>query len=681
MNKTRILNLLSACHFGLLIFFVGSFLFCLQSHIAIASQNKAIVISASQSENGQANHSQWLENGTDNVCRALQDHPEFELKIITDPKSEKVGEIEASLLAKPKNAAKYETLIVYLTGYIVPATSGDKGNLRFAFSDFDPGNPEEGSISLTELCAIIAKTPATNRLLVLDTFAFDGSNTGNRVASDTFKNCGAIYMMASCENGFCGRFWEEQKMSLFAFWFAEAIQGSADRSLDGKVSMSELDSYMTMSVGNLSKAMGSPQKLFAWQLKTSGTPIPFATKNSPTIISPVPEDKVASVNRIASQMQAIIPHYGMNRVAVPEFTMAQGNKMTVAKPLLDDQPALMAKDMEGRLISKLTTDRCVVLPTNRLQEIMQLEKIEPESLLSEKSKAVLTKTMVEGKPLSSIIVGFFKTANSLSYTCGLVDVATMKPLLVTSSIVAAPQRELNGDSGFNPEYPVAVQVKNKTGEFESRKIHFINDRAYVALQKEDIYQVVLWNLTDDTVGFRLLVDGMNTLPEKASTIIPGQELPTTFSTMKSRNGEYISQKQIPLSEANFWILPPSPKREDGKLSNGAKVKGFYKTMGQNTTYREFVVTDATESKAYRAGYTNELGMITVGIYSLREKPVRGPDKDLGVDGLGTKEGEELVDKEIKGVKGMEIVETKSLIYIRYVSPENLQLLLKNAQNQ
>ena len=468
-------------------------------------------------------------------------------------------------------------------------------------------------------------------------------------------------------------------MSLFAFWFAEAIQGSADRSLDGKVSMSELDSYMTMSVGNLSKAMGNPQKLFVWQLKTSGAPTPITTKSNTTIVSPVPEEKAASVNRIANQMQAIIPHYGMNRVAVPEFTMAKGNKMTTAKPFLDDHPELMAKDMEGRLISKLTTNSCIVLPTDQLQGIMQLEKIEPESLLSEKSKTVLSKTMIDGRPLSSIIVGFFKTANSLSYTCGLVDVVTMKPLLVTSSIVATPKRELGGDGGFNPEFPVAVQVKNKTGVYESREIHFINDRAYVALQKEDVYQVVLWNLTNDTVGFRLLVDGMNTLPEKASTIIPGQELPVDFSTMKSRNGEYVSQKQVPLSEANFWILPPSPKREDGKLSNGAKVKGFYKTMGQNTTYREFVVSDATESKASQAGFTDELGKITVGVYSLRAK-TRGA-KDLGVDGLGTKEGEELIDKDIKGIKGMEVAETKSLIYIRYISPENLQLLMQNVQNK
>ena len=386
-------------------------------------------------------------------------------------------------------------------------------------------------------------------------------------------------------------------------------------------------------------------------------------------------------------MKAVIPHYGMNRVAVSEFALAEGNRMRNARPDFQATPMQMAKDMEGRLISKLTTDRCVVLPNDKFQQIIDDKKIEPENILSEQSKLALGGIMVEGKPLSSVIVGFFKKPSSLSFTCGLVDVATMKPLLVTSSIVDTNQVNINGTPSAlsDSDFPIKIQVKNKKGVYEERKIQLINDRAYVPLQKGEVYQIVLWNRTNNTVGFRVLVDGMNTHPERETKIVPGQELPMEFSTMKSRSGDYVSQKLIPLQEANFWVLKPTPERPDGTQPLGAEIQGFYQSIGPTSTYREFVVTEAAKSKAALAGYTNELGIITVGVYSLRPRvPTRGPGNGVDsaeLDRIATGEGEERTTaQEIKIIGGKEIDETKSLVHIRYLTPENFQLLLKANQN-
>jgi|GEM_PF-6141448 len=663
----------------------GSFLLMNPVQTAIAATHKAVVINISENLGEDATNSEWIQNGAKRVAGVFHDNHEYTLEYIADQEGINLERIQSAIAGKTGGSEKYGALIVYLSGFVVPVRHGNNVELSFVLSNYDSGNPDQGTISLREICAILSQSPASTKLLVLDTFPIDPSNDANRVASDSFRGFGNLYLMASSDNGFCGHFLVEQKMSLFAYWFAEAIQGSANRSLSGKVSLAELHDYMSMCVNKLAEAMGIPQNIFAWQLKSSGTPVLISKndKNSPVIITPIPEKQSDSIYRIAGQMATMIHCYGMNRVAVSEFTLAEGNKLKMAKPAFMETPMIMAKDMERRLVSnKLSPNRYVIMPTDQLQEKMSLAKIEPETLLSEKSKETLGRIMVDGKPLSSIIVGFFKKPNSLSFTCGLVDVATMKPLLVTSSIVKTEPRDFDGDKAFSSNYPVDIQVKNRQGEYEDREIHFIGGRAFVELQKNEVYQVVVRNFTNDTVGFRVLVDGMNTHPERETTIVPGKELPKEFSTAKSRVGKLVAQKQVPLHEANFWVLKPTIKRADGTQTTGARIKGFYESLGENSTYHEFVVTDAADSEAAKSGYTNELGSITVGVYSLRSQTRAEPDRgvvsaELGE--LGTKKGNAGQDQEIKVFSGMEIDETKSLVYIRYVTPAHLQLLLRENQ--
>jgi len=678
------ISTLSSVHYAAFIFLLaGGFLLMNPAHMAIAATHKAVVVNLSENPGANAadserKRSEWMQNGAKHVAGVFHRNTEYALEYIAGPAGDDLKRIQSAIEGKPADREKYGTLIVYLSGYVVPVRGGNKVELCFDLSRYDPGNPEQGTISLKEICAIISRSPASTKLLVLDTFPIDPAGDANRVASDSFRNFGNLYLMASSDTGFCGHFLKEQEMSLFAYWFAEAMLGSADRSLDGKVSLSELNDYMSMCVNNLAGVMGIPQNIFAWQLKSSGTPVLISKndKNSPVIITPVPEDQAVSIHRIAGQMATFIPHSGMNRVSVSKFTLAEGSKLKDAESVFMQTPMQMAQDMERRLVSnKLSPNNYVVMPTDQLQEKMKLVQIKPEDILSGRSKEALGQIMVDGKPLSSIIVGFFKKTNSLNFTCGLVDMATMKPLLVTSGIVKTEPRELDGDNAFASNFPVCIQVKNRQGAYEDRLIHFIHDRAYVALQKDEVYQVVVRNFTNDTVGFRVLVDGMNTHPEKETTVVPGQELPKEFSTMKSRVGEIVSQKQVLLHEANFWVLKPT-KRPDGTQSGGARIQGFYSSLKEGN-YREFVVTDATISEAAKSGYTDELGIITVGVYSLR--PKTRADRDQGVESadLGTGAGEERKGQEIPVFSGMVIDETKSLLHIRYVTPATLhQLLLR-----
>ena len=641
-----------------------------------AATSKAVIVNLSGANGGDPEKAAWINNGVERVAEAFLANENFETEILSGVSSEnlkeKTQQLESSLSASTKGKS-YDTVIVYLTGYVASQKPTDAIDIAFALSDYDAKRNSAAALPFTDISQILSNSSAKRKCLILDTFPVSADIKGSRIPRDSFRNKGAYSFLASNETGFQGTFWKEQEISLFAFWFSEAVRGSADRSLDGKITFKELDDYLAQNIANLSNAIGTPQKSQSLQLNRTGDPTDVLN-NSVALFAPRPEGSAESVDRIADQIKAVIPHYGLNRIALPEFTLASGTKMSSARATLPNNPVLIPKDLEGRLASKLTNDRCVVYPQERLSDTLDTASIKAEEILSDKSQRVLGQIEVDGKPLSAMIVGVFKKSNSLSYTCGLIDITTMKPLLLSSSVIQEDVRNLKGDSVLVPDFPLEIQVKNKEGIYQKRNIITIEGKHYVPLEKGDIYQVVLWNTTTREVGFRVLVDGMNTHPERESTIIPGEELPKGFSTMKSRSGNYVGQKQIPLSEANFWILKPTPVKSDGSLPTGAQIKGFYSKIGENSVYREFTVAEKEASKAAGAGLKNEIGFITIGIYELLPKQRGSLDNGVNSSELGTKEGAERQGGEVKVFKGMETKSTLSLLHIRYITQEQLKAI-------
>ena len=648
------------------------------------NMNKAIIISAENCSVASEDYSSQIAAGANRVAEVFLKNTGYQCQVFDDFDTDSLKSLEAALVEKPQRGGKFGTLVVYWTSYVLPHDPRQNPDITFALSDYT-SRQTQNVLTLRELCQKIASSPAETKLLVLDTFLPDQTEQGVRLDLNSLKNYGNIYVIATSDKGLGGRFWEAQKMSYLAYWFAEAMRGSADRSLDGNVSLNELCHYLSNCITSLSQVRGTPQKILAMQMKGIGAPIELETSKfsgGPTIISTPPENEITAINRVAEQLKAVIPEFRTNRIAVREFTRIEGKQLRSARDSFAADPVLFAKELENRLISKLTTDRCVLYPKEKLEDRWDKANMKPEDIMTGNCKTFLENILVEGKPLSAMIVGYFKNPNSHSFTCGLIDAGTMKPLFVTNCVIES--REVFHLENY-PEYPIQIQVKTKqrdgSEKYENRPIQRIREKYYVQLRKGEVYQVVLWNFSplevgSPEVGFRVLVDGMNSHPEKDSPIIPGQALREDVSSQKSFKGDFVAGKLIPPRNANFWVLRPTPLLPNGSWPQGAQIKGFYSELGENSTYREFTVSDAKDSIAARSEKSNTIGQITVGVYEL--EPKKRGNIDRGVVGaepdLGTRAGDEKKSGNIKVVPGKDVGKSKFVIDIYYLTPESLQKL-------
>jgi hypothetical protein len=121
---------------------------------------------------------------------------------------------------------------------------------------------------------------------------------------------------------------------------------------------------------------------------------------------------------------------------------------------------------------------------------------------------------------------------------------------------------------------------------------------------------------------RLLVDGLNTLPEKEANTKGIQT--------------YLVGKRVNLDEARFWVLDPRDPhalRTSGHPAWG--FRGFITEEGAQGKYREFLVVDADQSLAARQQFTDQIGLITVAFYH-----PKGGARTVGT-GLGKEKSEEI----------------------------------------
>jgi hypothetical protein len=135
---------------------------------------------------------------------------------------------------------------------------------------------------------------------------------------------------------------------------------------------------------------------------------------------------------------------------------------------------------------------------------------------------------------------------------------------------------------------------------------------------------------------RLLVDGLNTLPEKEST--------KGVQTV-------IVGKRVNLDAAEAWELDPA----DATLY---AVRGFVTEVGVQGKLREFTIVDADQSLAARQKFTDQIGIITAAFYD----PASG-SRAVGT-GLGRERKEEILES--RHLKPGNLL---SVVHIRYVEAD------------
>lgn len=180
----------------------------------------------------------------------------------------------------------------------------------------------------------------------------------------------------------------------------------------------------------------------------------------------------------------------------------------------------------------------------------------------------------------------------------------------------------------NPLLNVDVNVQRRIGNgYQYRPLVYKNNEAFVPLRMGDVYQIRLHNAQNEFIAARILVDGLNTLPQDPS---PKNTLPQhKFAAIEEIyevgppppvvESEPVIAPRVNLDSARYWLLPPNFR---------GVIPGFFGTAGASANYREFKVTTAPRSEAAQQGFTEQIGVITVAYYSTR-KIVTPPNETEG----------------------------------------------------
>lgn len=172
----------------------------------------------------------------------------------------------------------------------------------------------------------------------------------------------------------------------------------------------------------------------------------------------------------------------------------------------------------------------------------------------------------------------------------------------------------------DPEFPYRVQLyvngKPAPARFSADK-----KRQYVSVEKGQAYTIRVQNRSQNPVFLRLLVDGLNSLPDRPLTYEQKDGNSLLEVAAKDEQSTLVAAPYALLHNARCWYC------EKGEY----EVRGFFTEIGApsaqsvSTLVRgkraEFVVTDASLSEASLRGHTKDVGIITAAVFSAVDDPL------------------------------------------------------------
>lgn len=177
---------------------------------------------------------------------------------------------------------------------------------------------------------------------------------------------------------------------------------------------------------------------------------------------------------------------------------------------------------------------------------------------------------------------------------------------------------------------------------------------YVELNKGQNYVIRVENTGLKGAFMRLLVDGLNTLPD-----VPMTRRSEQYEDAPQDGGKDSLPAQIvSLNTARPWYCEPNVKSE---------VRGFFTHMPEGSkavqaTLQKFEVTDASDSEAARKKYLKDVGIVTAAFYAPGPRPV---SMGAGQRTLGTKLGAAR-NETVQRYEGNEFpCELLGVVHIRY----------------
>ena len=530
-----------------------------------------------------------------------------------------------------------ETVLLYFSGH---GFRDEEDRLYLAARDCDPKSPQPGGISIAWLRQRLVACPAKMKLLVLDAChagsarsAARGVTVEAKELTDFFGSIEGLVTLASCTGQQQSYLWPAKGQSLFTYWLAQGLSGHADREPFGRITVNELETFVKGKVRRSAEAVHSAVQT---PTRLQG---PGVTEDVILQMRPISYKRL--IDNLAEQMDALIRLEGIKRVGVvPQFDH------DVAGDLLERDYGLWTSNAPAEL-ANLLADKSQgdyrVLAVNAVRELLQKKKITSKDIGTDKSKNI----KIEGGNLPALIGGRIESlpAQTIALRCTLVNLTDQANLgsAAGTALLSGAEPGMNGVSGLaqpaaetddpkvaaefrpvsidakakhpldDPTFPyrVRIVVKDAGDELSYRQLTFDGNHCHVALREGEVFHINITNNSGNPAFARVLVDGLNTLPEKSR--VKGVYIePRTDDS----HGEYRQAQPVNLAEAQAWG-PLEPGLEYG-------FTGFYLETGEDAVYDEFKLVDAQRSFASQAGYTDQLGIITVAFFDLLKKPPPPP---------------------------------------------------------
>lgn len=644
----------------------------------------------------------FVRNDVQRLAEVLRDRAGFDEVVelsdgATDEKKQPVKSTIMDTVSKwlEKTTPK-DTVVVYFSGH---GFRDPEGNMYLAPLDTDPVDLPGTGVPVTWFRDQIASCKASLKILVLDA-CHAGSTKG--AGSETnfgqqdmamFEKLEGVVTLASSTGEQPSQMWDEKQQSLFSYWLKEGLKGHADEDGNGEVNIDELYDYVHRNVTQSAEArLHRPQ--------TPVRKIGLGTPGQPVIVYLKPQTLKQTLTEMAQQLADAIASRNLGKVGVLEFT----NNTKVGELLGRDYGLLgkyCAEQLEEQLVRE-QRNRFKVVNRRALQRALQEQQFALADLgSSDALKSLANKT--GGMPVVALGILNDRSGRMVTLRCQLIEtenneVATVvggKAFLNESewgmlgksvSIpieVRRPELPAAGKTGrpiedvvvdrldtradgphplSDPKFPfrvwIVVNGQIRQGEFRGNDF-------YVPLRKGEEFEVYVENKSGQFAMMRLLVDGLNTLPEPdspATTEDPGREespAPNPELAAKGLSTEIVG-KHVNLDDARAWVLDPNdPDRKDDKNRNTYAVRGWVTKVGKEGVMRRFKIVDVSESLAARRKFTAQLGLITVAFYA-------GNGSRGNAVGFGGQ-----IDQNLEMAKG-QIGNMQGVVHIRYFDPDEKQ---------
>ena len=596
-----------------------------------------------------------------------------------------------------------DTVVVFFSGHGIRQGDGDQFN-AIVPSDVNRANFQDSVVPVQWLRKQLGRCKAQTKFLLLDSCHAGGEGdvpTGGVVkSSGTAQDTLDVITIASCGAGEKSHYWKDRNLSIFSFWLGEALRGNADANGDGMISSDELFKYVYEKVRGTASDLGVKQNPV--RIVRSGVQgDPIITKASQPLKS-LDDFLDDAARHVSATMQQKGIHYtgtleffvrssdGKEKLDRSEFGLLATR---CAEKLTDRLVANLPKGYEtvrrGIIESKLAEQQISVddIYSGRMSEAMGTVKFVDRDAVQSFVVGKLSKTETDGViditcELSGLpnmtVLGNFSGRVCLS-RAEIAELGTSrqapKPKKFTATAEAATTTV---GPGVFPDYRPGISVPGSVGEkdialpasvemaslvpldaadvrmfrvtFEVKRRNqyvqvrpiYKDGKVFIPLEKGDVYRLRIHNPLTETIHARVLIDGLNTLPER----IAAPE-PVKFMAVASDNEmEYIEslrasgavvvqdesgqfyQAAAPrgLDDARTWIFAPG--RE-------AIIPGFIHEVGASGNYKEFRVTDASFSVGGQTNFTSQLGLVTIGFFTaVPSEPVVTDTAGLRTVGTG-----------------------------------------------